>query len=123
VLAPGVASEETDTASLSEMSSSVTLSRGMTRPLHASGRRFESCTAHLEAYDSPCKPDHISRAQVLLAERGHDVGIGRARVAAGRSGIAVGYPSDPMIHVSWWALGVVAALTGLWLARRRALSV
>jgi hypothetical protein len=90
------------------------------RPLAGS---FESCTAHVEAHDSSSKPDHFARAQVLLAERGHDVGIGRARVAAGRSGLAVGFPSDPMIHVSWWALGVVAALAGLWLARRRARSV
>jgi hypothetical protein len=55
----------------------------------------------------------------MLAERGRDLPLVRARVAAGKSGIAVGFPKDPMFHMSWWLLGGVAALGGLWLARRR----
>jgi hypothetical protein len=43
----------------------------------------------------------------LLAERG--VGT-HVRVAAGRSGIAVGFPRDPMIHVSWAALLAIAVV-------------
>jgi hypothetical protein len=49
----------------------------------------------------------------LLAERG--VGT-RVRVAAGRSGIAVGFPRDPMIHVSWAAL---LAVVVVWRLLRR----
>ena len=40
----------------------------------------------------------------LLAERGHDVIRGRVRIAAGRSGVAIGFPNDPLVHLSWWAL-------------------
>ena len=62
--------------------------------------------------------DEIER---LLAERGRDLGPLPVRVAAGRSGIAVGFPREPLVHVSWWAL---AGLALLWrvLARRRAQS-
>jgi hypothetical protein len=38
----------------------------------------------------------------MLAERGHS--FGPVRVAVGRSGVAVGFPRDPMVHVSWWAI-------------------
>jgi hypothetical protein len=55
----------------------------------------------------------------LLAERGRDVGLGRMRVAAGRSGIAVGFPRDPMLHLSWWALLALGVLSGAGLLRRR----
>lgn len=56
----------------------------------------------------------------LLAERGHDLAFGRIRVAAGRSGVAVGFPQKPMIHVSWWALAGLAALLGFRRRHRRA---
>jgi hypothetical protein len=55
----------------------------------------------------------------LLAERGHDLGLARIRVAAGRSGVAVGFPEDPMIHVSWWALSALVVLAGTRFLRRR----
>jgi MYXO-CTERM domain-containing protein len=54
----------------------------------------------------------------MLAERGHDLGFGRIRVAAGPSGIAVGFLEDPMLHVSWWALLALALLAGLRRRRR-----
>ena len=43
------------------------------------------------------------------------------RVAAGRSGIVLGLPRDPMLHVSWAALAVAGGLI-LALRRRRAAS-
>jgi hypothetical protein len=46
----------------------------------------------------------MSEVEQLLADRGHDLRFSPVRVAAGRSGIAVGFPADPMLHVSWWAL-------------------
>jgi hypothetical protein len=52
----------------------------------------------------------------LLAERGRTVG--RVRVATGRSGVAVGFPRDPMLHVSWAVLAG-AGLAGVLLLRRR----
>ena len=61
----------------------------------------------------------LEHAEYLLATRGHDVGFGRARVALGRSGMAVGFPTDPMVHVSWWVLGAIV-VAGTWLRRRRA---
>jgi len=53
------------------------------------------------------RPDAIEE---LLAERGFGT---RVRVAAGRSGIAVGFPRDPMIHVSWAALLAIAVVVKL----------
>jgi hypothetical protein len=53
----------------------------------------------------------IDQAARLLDERGRE--LGRVRVAAGRSGVVVAFPRDPMLHVSWLAL---AAVTGLVLA-------
>jgi MYXO-CTERM domain-containing protein len=53
----------------------------------------------------------LERMEQMLDERG--VRVGRLRLAAGRSGIAVGFPRDPMLHVAWGALaalGVAAAL-------------
>lgn len=60
----------------------------------------------------------LAAAERLLAERGRDLGGGRARVAVGRSGIAVGFPSDPLIHLSWWALAA-AVVAGAAIRRRR----
>jgi hypothetical protein len=60
---------------------------------------------------------HVEDAQRLLAEKGHDVGILRARVAAGRSGVAIGFPRDPMLHVSWPALAELAFLFAVLRAR------
>jgi hypothetical protein len=51
----------------------------------------------------------------MLAERGHS--FGPVRVAMGRSGVAVGFPRDPMVHVSWWALAAIVVVTRL--LRRR----
>jgi len=45
----------------------------------------------VEVRDLPPKPDRSAGALVLLAERGHDVGIGRARVAAGRADSRSGF--------------------------------
>jgi hypothetical protein len=56
--------------------------------------------------------------ELLLAERGHDLAGGRIRVAVGLSGIAVGFPEDPMLHFSWWALLALVLVDGL--RRRRA---
>jgi hypothetical protein len=67
--------------------------------------------------------DRIDQAVRLLEERGRDVGP--VRFAAGRSGVAVGFPRDPLIHVSWLAAtavtGVVVAikLLGSRATRRR----
>jgi MYXO-CTERM domain-containing protein len=61
--------------------------------------------------------DQIDRAERLLAERGRDLGIGRTRVAADRRGFAIGFPADPLIHVSWFALLLLGLLT---LVSRRA---
>jgi len=59
----------------------------------------------------------MDRAERLLAERGQDLGIGSARVAADRSGLAIGFPADPIIRVSWWVLLAPAFLLAV---RRRA---
>ena len=54
--------------------------------------------------------DRIETVERLLEERGHDFAGGRVRVAAGESGVAFGFPHDPMIHVSWWVLAGIVAL-------------
>lgn len=51
----------------------------------------------------------------MLDDRG--LTFGPVRIALGRSGVAVGFPRDPMLHVSWWVLG--AALLIVRLIRRR----
>ncbi|MBA3374425.1 MAG: hypothetical protein H0U00_01170 [Actinobacteria bacterium] len=51
----------------------------------------------------------------LLAEQGRT--FGRVRVAVGRTGVALGFPRDPMLHVSWWVLA--AAIVAVRLLRRR----
>ena len=47
----------------------------------------------------------------LLDDQGHSFASGRIRIAAGESGVAIGFPRRPMIHLSWWALaGIVAVV-------------
>jgi hypothetical protein len=60
--------------------------------------------------------DHLDDVERLLDERGHSFASGRLRVAAGNSGVAIGFPRRPMIHVSWW---VVAGTVAVVCARRR----
>ena len=48
------------------------------------------------------RADNVER---LLAERGY--ALGSVLIALGRSGVAVGFPRDPMLHVSWWVLAAV----------------
>ena len=50
----------------------------------------------------------LDQAERLLAERGF--AIGPVRVAAGRSGFVLGFPRDPMLHVSWIAAAAVCGL-------------
>jgi hypothetical protein len=66
-----------------------------------------------DAYAKPAgpRPPQLVRAERLLDERGRLL-AGRIRVAVGRSGIVVGFPHDPMIHVSWWVLAALATLAG-----------
>jgi hypothetical protein len=67
--------------------------------------RFEITT---RPYNSGVQFDELEQT---LAARGRD--IGRMRVAAARSGIVVGFPTDPLLHVSWWAFagaGVLAVV-------------
>ena len=47
----------------------------------------------------------------LLEEQGHT--FGRVRIAVARSGIAIGFPRDPMLHVSWWAILAVVVVVRL----------
>ena len=51
----------------------------------------------------------------MLTERGHS--FGPVRVAVGRSGVAVGFPRDPMVHVSWWAVVAIVVIARIF--RRR----
>jgi hypothetical protein len=53
--------------------------------------------------------------ECLLDERGHT--FGPVRVAFGRSGIAIGFPRDPMVHVSWWVIAAFVVVARL--LRRR----
>lgn len=55
----------------------------------------------------------LEQAERLLTERGRP--LGPVRVAAGRSGLVLGFPRDPMVHVSWIA---VTAISGLIVAGR-----
>jgi hypothetical protein len=72
-----------------------------------------------DARVSTPRPEHVIDAERLLDERGRDLGVGRVRVAFGRSGVAIGFPRDPMLHVSWWVLAVIAALASVRFASRR----
>ena len=51
----------------------------------------------------------------LLAEQGRT--FGPIRIAVGRTGLALGFPRDPMLHISWWVLAVV--IVAVRLLRRR----
>jgi hypothetical protein len=53
--------------------------------------------------ESPAQPEstRIEKVERMLAEHGHELRLAPIRVAVGRSGIAVGFPEDPMFHVSW----------------------
>ena len=68
--------------------------------------------------ESPADPEstRIEKVERLLTEHGHELRFAPIRVAAGRSGIAVGFPEDPMFHVSWWVLLALVSFTA---ARRR----
>jgi hypothetical protein len=61
------------------------------------------------------RSSQIEEADRLLSERGRQ--FGRARVALGRSGIAIGFPKDPLLHVSWWVLSAFS-LVSIWFWRR-----
>ena len=54
------------------------------------------------------RSNRLDQAERLINDHGR--GIGPVRVAAGRSGFAIAFPSDPMLHVSWPALAVVGGL-------------
>ena len=66
----------------------------------------------------PAEPEstRIDKVERMLTEHGTELRFTPIRVAVGRSGIAVGFPEDPMFHVSWW---VLLALVFLPAARRR----
>lgn len=72
----------------------------------------------MEPQQSTPRSPQIENAQRLLAERGRDVGVFRMRVAVGPSGIAIGFPQDPLVHVSWGVLVGAAALIAVVRARR-----
>jgi hypothetical protein len=65
------------------------------------------------------RSSRVDDVERLLDEKGRDLGLVRARVAVGRSGIALGFPKDPMLHVSWWVLSGLVLVTGALLVRRR----
>jgi hypothetical protein len=65
------------------------------------------------------RPSRVDDVERLLDEKGRDVGLAGARVAVGRSGIALGFPKDPMLHISWWVLPGLVLVTGALLVRRR----
>jgi hypothetical protein len=60
--------------------------------------------------------DRIDQAERLLSDRGRQ--IGRVRVAAGRSGVVLAFPRDPMVHVSWIALAAISGLVAAIKLRR-----
>jgi hypothetical protein len=53
--------------------------------------------------------DVFEHSERLLDERGRLLGC-RIRIAAGKSGVAIGFPRDPLIHLSWWVLAALAAV-------------
>jgi hypothetical protein len=65
---------------------------------------------------APSSPSRFDAIDDLLGERGFELGGTGLRVAAGRSGVAVRFGTDPTVHVSWWAL---CALAFGWLVGRR----
>jgi hypothetical protein len=52
--------------------------------------------------------NRLEDAERLLDEHGRR--LGPARVALGRSGLALGFPRDPMLHISWPALAAICGL-------------
>ena len=53
-------------------------------------------------------PDHEEIAHSLDTAR--PLLGGRVRVSAARSGVAVGFPRDPFVHLSWFALALAGAV-------------
>jgi hypothetical protein len=54
----------------------------------------------------------------VLATRGQSFGL--MRVAVTRRGVSVGFPRDPMLHVSWRVISaIVAIVLAVRLARQR----
>ena len=60
----------------------------------------------------------LERLERMLAEGG--LRLGRFRVAAGRSGVAIGFPGGQMLHLDWIALAGAGVLARL--VRRRSRS-
>jgi hypothetical protein len=60
--------------------------------------------------------DRLDQVERLLNDRGRR--LGPVRVAAGRSGIAVAFPREPMVHVSWAALAAIVGLIAAVRVRR-----
>jgi len=58
----------------------------------------------------------MDNVEQMLADQGHTIGL--VRIAFGKSGIAVGFPRDPMLHLSWWAIAALIVMVRL-LRRRR----
>jgi hypothetical protein len=54
------------------------------------------------------RSSRLEHAEHLLEDRGRR--IGRVRVAAGRSGVVIAVPRDPMLHISWPALAAIGGL-------------
>jgi hypothetical protein len=65
----------------------------------------EASEWHAQAVEGSSR---VAQAERLLDDRGRR--IGAIRVAAGRSGVAVAFPRDPMLHVSWVALAAISGL-------------
>ena len=70
-------------------------------------------------HPSPPRGDRFDDIDRMLAERGRDVGVAGLRVATGRTGVALGFPDDPVMHVSWGVLCAAVVLGGALLLRRR----
>ena len=58
----------------------------------------------------------LEQGERLLSDRGRQ--LGPVRVAAGRSGVVLGFPRDPMLHVSWIALAAISGLFAAFKLRR-----
>jgi hypothetical protein len=56
--------------------------------------------------ESPAEQEstRVEKVERMLTEHGHELRFTPIRVAVARTGIAVGFPEDPMFHVSWWVL-------------------
>jgi hypothetical protein len=78
------------------------------------------CSSVEDDHQAGAPSNRLDEIERLLVERGHDLWSGRIRFAVGRSGVAVGFPRKPMIHVSWWVLSSLAVLSVARRVRRRA---